>query len=116
MTERYKDFSAAKDALIEDPVVVEIEGEKYEFPPFLSAKVVLDQLSFMGEDGAIAAPDLPNWFISIMGEDNFKEISSKVDFNTLQEISTFLLSAYGLTPSDLNAVTTEDEDEGDSPK
>lgn len=115
MSKRYKDFSAAKDGLNNEPIVVEINGEKFEFPPFLSAKVVLDQLTWLQEDGSIAAPDLPKWFIAIMGRENFSKISDLVDFATLQEISTYLMGEYGLAPDQIGAVS-DPEDQGDSPK
>jgi hypothetical protein len=116
MSKRFKDFSAAKEGVNKEPIVIGVDGEEFTFPPFLTAETVLTQLTWLEEDGSIAAPNLPKWFVAIMGQDNFDKISAKVDLPTLQEISQHLMSEYGMTPEDLNAVPVEDEDEGDSPK
>lgn len=116
MSKRFKDFSAAKEGINKDPIVIGIDGEEFTFPAFLTAEVVLTQLSWLGEDGSIAAPNLPKWFVAMMGEENFAKISAKVDLNTLQEIAQHLMKEYGMTPEDLNAVQSEGESTDDTPK
>ena len=114
MTERYLEFSAAKDASQKDPVIVNIDGEEFEFPAFLSASVVLSQLSYINQDGSLAASKLKDWFSQVFGEENLEKISKKVDFKTLQEISTKLLGIYGLEDQPLP--TEVSEEDGDNPK
>ena len=115
MSKRFKDFSAAKEGLNTEPIEVKVGEESFTFPPFLTAETILTQLTWLEEDGSIAAPSLPKWFIAIMGEDNFTKIAAKVDLPTLQEISQYLMTEYGMQPEDLNAVVPE-EDDGDTPK
>ena len=113
-TKRYKDFDAAKEARNDDPIIVKVGGEEIECPPFLTAQVVLNQMTWLEEDGSLSASNLPLWFKSVFGQENLDKISSKVDFETLQEISSFLLEQYGLG-GDLTA-PKETEESGDSPK
>ena len=115
MSKRFKDFDAAKDALEQDEIVAKINGKEYKFPPYLTAKVVLNQLTWINEDGSRAASDLPMWFKTVFGEDNFNEISSDVDFQTLQDVSAWLMEQYGLNQTEIVNDQTDDE-EGDSPK
>ena len=115
MSKRFKDFDAAKDALEPDEIVAKINGKEYRFPPYLTAKVVLNQLTWINEDGSLAASDLPMWFKTVFGEDNFNEISSDVDFQTLQDVSAWLMEQYGLNQTEIVNDQTDDE-EGDSPK
>ena len=115
MSKRFKDFDAAKDALEQDEIVAKINGKEYRFPPYLTAKVVLNQLTWINEDGSLAASDLPMWFKTVFGEDNFNEISSDVDFQTLQDVSAWLMEQYGLNQTEIVNDKTDDE-EGDSPK
>lgn len=112
---RYKDFDAAKEARDDSPIIVKVGGEEIEFPPFLSAEVVLNQMTWMNEDGSLSASNLPLWFKSVFGRENLEKIQKKVDFQTLQEISAFLLESYGLTTS-IAEQTVEVEGEGDTPK
>jgi|TARA_B100001094_G_scaffold253618_1_gene252060 hypothetical protein len=116
MSERFKDFDAAKDALANEAIVAKINGKEYKFPPYLSAKVVLNQLTWINEDGSLAASDLPMWFKTVFGEENFEEISSDVDFQTLQDVSAWLMEQYGLNQTDIVNDQTDGEDEGDTPK
>lgn len=114
---RYKDFDAAKEARDDSPIIVKVNGEEIEFPPFLSAEVVLNQMTWLGEDGSLSASNLPLWFSSVFGKENLEKIQSKVDFQTLQDISQFLLDAYGLGSSvATQQVEVENDEEGDSPK
>ena len=112
MSKKFKDFDAAKDAQNTEPITVKVNDKEYEFPPFLSASVVLEQLTWLGDDGAIAASNLPRWFITVFGQENYTKISKEVTFQQLQEISAWLMEQYGL--SDTGEATVEDE--GDNPK
>ena len=53
MSKRFKDFDAAQDAKNPEPIKIKVNETEYEFPPFLSASVVLEQLTWIGEDGAV---------------------------------------------------------------
>ena len=82
-----------------------------------SAEVVLNQMTWMNEDGSLSASNLPLWFKSVFGSENLQKIQSKVVFQTLQDISQFLLDTYGLGNSvSTQEVEVEDDGEGDSPK
>ena len=87
MSKRFKDFSAAKEGLNTEPIEVKVGEESFTFPPFLTAETILTQLTWLEEDGSIAAPNLPKWFIAIMGEEN------SVTFEcTLQDIEKMIKS------------------------
>ncbi len=116
MSKRFKDFDAAKDALENEPIVAKINGKEYEFPPYLSAKVVLNQLTWINDDGTLAASDLPMWFKTVFGTENFDKISNDVDFQTLQDVSAWLMEQYGLNQTDIVNDQTDGDEEGDNPK
>jgi len=120
MTKRYKDFDAAKEASQDEPIVIKIKGEEYTFPPFLSAKVVLSQMSWLNADGSLSASNLLDWFASVFGEENLKKLQEKVSFAELQDISNYLLEEYGMggnvVTEDTEMVAEGSEDQGDNPK
>ena len=116
MSERFKDFDAAQDSKNPEPIKIKVNGNEYEFPPFLSASIVLEQLTWIGDDGAVAASNLPRWFVTVFGKDNYTKIAKEVDFNKLQEISTWLMEQYGLTETNQELSGGLSEDEGDTPK
>tara|TARA_B100001250_G_scaffold148226_1_gene127001 strand:+ start:18749 stop:19096 length:348 start_codon:yes stop_codon:yes gene_type:complete len=115
MSKRFKDFDAAQDAKNPEPIKIKVNETEYEFPPFLSASVVLEQLTWIGEDGAVAASNLPRWFVTVFGKENYTKISQDVDFQKLQEISQWLMEQYGLTDTN-QELAGGVEDEGDTPK
>lgn len=117
MSKRFKDFDAAKEASNTEPIVVKVNGKEYNFPPFLSAKVVLDQMTWMNDDGSLAASNLKQWFSSIFGVENLYALEKEVDFKTLQEISAWLMEQYGLGADVVqDQELPTDEDDADSPK
>lgn len=120
MTKRYKDFDAAKEASNPEPIVIKINGKEYTFPPFLTASVVLSQMSWLNADGSLSASNLIDWFESIFGGENLEELKEEVSFEQLQEIANFLLAEYGMggdvVTEDTEVEVDGEQGDGDSPK
>jgi hypothetical protein len=120
MTKRYKDFDAAKEASNPEPIVIKINDKEYTFPPFLSASVVLSQMSWLNSDGSLQASNLLDWFESIFGGENLEELKEEVSFDQLQEIANFLLAEYGMggnvVTEDTEVEIDGEQGDGDSPK
>tara|TARA_Y100000004_G_scaffold2472_2_gene3024 strand:- start:9880 stop:10242 length:363 start_codon:yes stop_codon:yes gene_type:complete len=120
MSKRYKDFDAAKEASNPEPIVVKVNGKEYTFPPFLSASVVLSQMSWLNADGSLSASNLIDWFESIFGGENLEELKEEVSFDQLQEIANFLLAEYGMggdvVTEDTEVEIDGEQGDGDSPK
>ena len=117
MSKRFKDFDAGKEASSTEPIVVKENGKEYKLPPVLSAKVVLGQMTWMNDDGSLAASNLKQWFSSIFGVENLYALEKEVDFKTLQEISAWLMEQYGLGADVVqDQELPTDEDDADSPK
>ena len=95
----------------------ETHGQKKNIPIEAYTFPRKDQMTWMNDDGSLAASNLKQWFSSIFGVENLYALEKEVDFKTLQEISAWLMEQYGLGADVVqDQELPTDEDDADSPK
>ena len=107
---KYKDFDAAVNEADGEPIKFKIAGNEYELPGQLPARVVLTQMRYMDESGAMDANQLPVWLESLVGKDNLDEmLDAGATWPQLDSLLQFLLEAYNISDEEEAEVDVEGE-------
>jgi len=111
---KFKDFDAAVSEADAEAIKFKIAGSDYELPGQLPARVVLTQMRYMDESGAMDANQLPVWLESLVGKENLDEmLDNGATWNQLDELLQWLLNQYGIGNADDEIEVEAEGDEGD---
>ncbi len=107
---KFKDFDAAVSEADAEAIKFKIAGNDYELPGQLPARVVLTQMRYMDESGAMDANQLPVWLESLVGKDNLDEmLDAGATWPQLDSLLQFLLDAYNISDDEEAEVDIEGE-------
>ena len=107
---KYKDFDAAVAEADGEPIKFKIAGGDYELTGQLPARVVLTQMRYMDDSGAMDANQLPVWLESLVGKDNLDEmLDAGATWPQLDSLLQFLLESYNISDEEDAEVDSEGE-------